>query len=63
MEFLAYFWDELDDLAGACRHVATWAAVEVLVPAAPLIAAASAVLLAGAATQLFAHRALLGLIA
>jgi hypothetical protein len=28
MEFLLHWWDELDDVAGACRHVATTAASE-----------------------------------
>jgi hypothetical protein len=23
MEFFLHFWDELDDAAGACRHIAT----------------------------------------
>jgi hypothetical protein len=59
MEFLAYLWDELDDYVAACRHVATYTAAEVLEPALPLIAAASAVLLAGAATLLLAHGELL----
>ena len=36
MEFLLHLWDELDDVAGACRHVATSAAAEVLAAAAPL---------------------------
>jgi hypothetical protein len=62
MEFLAYLWDELDDVAGACRHVATWTADEVLAPALPLIAAASTVVLAGAATGLLAHRQLLAVL-
>jgi hypothetical protein len=59
MEFLAYLWDELDDYVAACRHVATYTAAEVLEPVVPLIAAASAVLLAGAATLLLAHGELL----
>jgi len=58
MEFLAYLWDELDDVAGACRHVATWTADEVLSSVVPLLAAVSPVLLAGAATLLLAHREL-----
>jgi hypothetical protein len=60
-EFFLHLWDEVDDVAGACRHVATSAAVEVLA-AVPLIAAASSALLAGAATLLLSHRALLVLI-
>jgi hypothetical protein len=59
MEFFLYLWDELDDVAGACRHVATSTALEIATAAAPLIAAASEVLLAGTATLLLAHRHLL----
>jgi hypothetical protein len=43
MEFLLHLWDELDDAAGACRHVATSAAYEVAALSAPLVTAASAV--------------------
>jgi hypothetical protein len=63
MESLAYLWDELDDVAGACRHVATCTVAEVLVPALPFIAAASTVLLAAAATVLLVHRQLLSVVA
>jgi hypothetical protein len=56
-EFFLHLWDELDDVAGVCRHVATSAASELLV-AAPLIAAASSALLAGAATLVLSHREL-----
>ena len=63
MEFLAHFWDELDDVAGACRHVATAAITETLAAAVPFIAAASTVLLAAAATVLLVHRQLLSFIA
>ena len=63
MEFFLHLWDELDDVAGACRHVATSTAVEIATAAAPLIAAASEVLLAGAATLLLGHRHLLTLAA
>jgi len=28
MEIFLHLWDELDDLAGACRHIATSTAVE-----------------------------------
>ena len=59
MEFFLHLWDEIDDLTGACRHVATSAAAEVLASAAPLIAAVSSVFLAGAATLLLGHRQLL----
>jgi hypothetical protein len=60
MEFLLHLWDELDDVVGACRHVATSAVAEVVAADAPLIAAASAVLLAGGAT-LLARQQLLSL--
>jgi len=63
MEFFLHLWDELDDVAGACRHVATSTAAEIAAGAAPLIAAASEVLLAGAATLLLGHRHLLTLAA
>jgi hypothetical protein len=60
MEFLLHLWDELDDVVGACRHVATSAVAEVVAADAPLIAAASALLLAGGAT-LLARQQLLSL--
>ena len=59
MEMFLHLWDELDDVAGACRHVATSTVVEITAAAAPLIAAAAEVLLAGAATLLLDHRHLL----
>ncbi len=59
MEFFLHLWDELDDVVGACRHVATSTVVEIATAAAPLIAAGSEVLLAGTATLLLAHRHLL----
>jgi hypothetical protein len=59
VEFLLHLWDELDDVSGVCRHVATAAAAEVAAVAAPLIAAATTVLLAGAATRLLARPELL----
>jgi hypothetical protein len=62
MEILAHLWDELDDIAGVCRHVATSAALEVGAAAAPLIATGSTVLLAGAAAVLLAHRPLSALL-
>ena len=52
MEVFLHLWDELDDVAGACRHVATSTVVEIAAAAAPLFAAAVEVLLAGAATLL-----------
>jgi len=42
MEFLLLWWDELDDVAGACRHLAASAVDEVAGLATPLTAAAMA---------------------
>jgi len=42
MEFLLLWWDELDDLAHACRHLATAALTEVAAAAAPLATGFSA---------------------
>lgn len=42
VESLLLLWDELDDLAGVCRHVAVSAADEVAALAAPISAIASA---------------------
>ena len=42
MEVFLHLWDELDDLAHACRHVATSVASEFVEGAAPAVAAASA---------------------
>jgi hypothetical protein len=56
MEFLAHFWDELDDVAGACRHLATAALAETLAAAVvPFIAAVSGMLLACAGALLLAR--------
>lgn len=63
MEFLAYFWDDLDDVVGACRHVATAAVSETLATAVPFIAAASGLLLACAAALLLARGHLAHLVA
>jgi hypothetical protein len=41
MEIFLHLWDELDDVAGACRHLATAAAGEVLALSRPLRRAAS----------------------
>jgi hypothetical protein len=60
-EFFLHLWDELDDLVGICRHVATVTAAEVAAASAPVIAATAARLLAGAATLLLAHRQLFDL--
>jgi hypothetical protein len=35
MEIFLNLWDELDDLAGACRHIATSTAVELASVARP----------------------------
>jgi len=59
MEFLAYLWDDLDDLAGACRHLAVNALTETLETAVPFIAATSGILLACAAALLLAGQHLL----
>ena len=48
MEIFLNLWDELDDLAGACRHIATSFAVE----AAALARPAATVLLSVAAAPL-----------
>jgi hypothetical protein len=42
MEFLLLWWDDLDDLTHACRHLATSAISEVAEVSAPLITAISA---------------------
>jgi hypothetical protein len=60
MEFLAYLWDDLDDLAGAARHLASNALHETLATAVPFIAATSGFLLACTAALLLAGRALPG---
>jgi hypothetical protein len=62
-EFFLHLWDELDDLIGVCRHVATEAAAEVVAASAPVIAATSGALLAGAATLLLSHRQILDILA
>jgi hypothetical protein len=48
MEIFLNLWDELDDLAGACRHIATSVAVE----AAALARPATTALLTAAAAPL-----------
>jgi len=45
MERLLLLWDELDDLAHACRHLATSAVEEVGAVSAPVTAAISALVL------------------
>jgi hypothetical protein len=61
-EFFLHLWDDLDDVAGVCRHVAASIAAELVAGAAPLIAAASSALLAGT-TLLLAHRQILRFLA
>ena len=62
-EFFLHLWVELDDLISVCRHIATETAAEVLAASAPVIAATSGALLAGAATLLLSHRQLLDILA
>jgi hypothetical protein len=57
-EFFLHLWDEWDDVTGAARHVAASIAAEVT-SVVPLLAAASGVLLAGAATLLLSQLSLL----
>jgi len=57
-EFFLHLWDEWDDLAGICRHLATEIAAETLAPAVPLIVAVSGALLAGISALLLARGAL-----
>jgi hypothetical protein len=45
MERLLLLWDELDDFAHACRHLATYAVEEVGAAASPVTAAVSALFL------------------
>ena len=52
MEIFLHLWDELDDLAGVCRHLATSAAAAAANLARPLISMATTVItLATAALQ------------
>jgi hypothetical protein len=57
-EFFLHLWDEWDDLAGICRHLATEIAAETLAASAPLIAAVSGTLLAGITALLLARSSL-----
>lgn len=43
MEFLLLWWDDLDDLTHACRHLATSAVSELADAVAPLATSLSAV--------------------
>jgi hypothetical protein len=60
VERLLLLWDELDDLVGACRHVAVSAADEVASLAGPLAAAASTLGAGLLSLHWQAHIALLG---
>jgi hypothetical protein len=44
MEFLLLWWDELDDLTHACRHLVSSAFSEVAVTSAPFAAGLSAMI-------------------
>jgi hypothetical protein len=46
MEIFLNLWDEIDDLAGACRHIATSFAVEAAALARPYAAASLALVAA-----------------
>jgi hypothetical protein len=59
MEFFLHFWDELDDVAGACRHVATTALAEAAALSMPLFAWTSALGVGLLAPQLRVNAALL----
>jgi hypothetical protein len=54
-EFFLHLWDDADDVVHTCRHLAVCMTVEVMTGAAPLLAAASGALLAGAATLLLSQ--------
>jgi len=62
-EFFLHLWDEIDDVVGVYRHLATVTAAEVVAASAPVIAATSGALLAGAATLLLSHRQLFDIFA
>ena len=53
MEIFLNLWDELDDLAGACRHIATSTAAELVYVARPF---ATLVLTAAAASLAWCTR-------
>ena len=46
MEIFLNLWDELDDLVGACRHIATSTAIEVATVARPLMTLAATAVVA-----------------
>jgi hypothetical protein len=43
MEIFLNLWDELDDLVGACRHIATSVALEAAAVVRPLVALVAAI--------------------
>lgn len=59
MEFMLLLWDELDDAAGTCRHLATTALVEAAALSTPLLAWGSALGVWLLAPQLRVNAALL----
>ena len=63
MELFLLLWDELDDLAGAGRHLAATAAAELVTLAAPLVSAGSALAIYFLLPQAQMNAALLGLTA
>jgi hypothetical protein len=63
MEFLLFMWDEIDDWAGAGRHLAASAAAEFAALAGPLLSAGSALALWFLVPQSHVNAALLGLTA
>lgn len=63
MEFMLLLWDEVDDLAWACRHVAGAAMSEVIALGAPLAAAGSALAVWASMAQVWVNAALLGALA
>jgi hypothetical protein len=63
MEFLLLLWDEIDDWAGACRHLAASVAAEFAALTGPLLSAGSALALWFIVPQAHVNAALLGLTA
>ena len=59
MEFFLHFWDEMDDAACACRHVATTTLAEAAALSTPVLAWASALGVWLLAPQLRVNAALL----
>jgi len=59
MEFFLHFWDEIDDVAGACRHVATTTLAEAAALSTPVLAWGSALGVWLFAPQLRVNAALL----